>query len=107
MLPGVEAVLARWLLGELVGLHPRRGGLGGAVAADQVDVLLLQPLLRALVVVEHRRVEVELDDLAHLAERSLGVPDEVFEVDLVVVRDSSTPCAALSIRSTQSCADSS
>ena len=68
-------------------LHPRRGWLGRAVAADEIDVLLLQALLGALVVVEHRRVEVELDQVADLAECSLGVADEILEVDLVVVLD--------------------
>ena len=71
---GVDALAA--LLGDDDDEELRPVGLVG---------LLAQALLRALVVVEHARVVVELDEVADPAQHALGVADEVLELDLHVV----------------------
>ncbi len=58
-----------------------------ARAARQLARLLLQPLLGPLVVAEHRRIEVELDELADPPQLPLGVEHEVLELDLHVVAE--------------------
>ena len=61
----------------------RAARAGRSPSAGQVADLA-QPLAGALVVVEHRRVEVELDQLADPPQRRLGVGDQVLVAQLEV-----------------------
>src|SRR5213079_2012160 len=71
------------ILGEQVPGEVRRPlkGQPGLGAAD----LLAQPLARALVVLEHRRVEFEIAELADRAKHPLGVQDQFLEANLEVM----------------------
>ena len=61
------------------------GAVRTALAGRKVAGHLLEALSGALVVVEHRRVVVELDELAYPPQRRLGVGHEVLVADLDVV----------------------
>ena len=92
------------VLGDLLGRHPlpphsdpvgprrllgRRwlsslaAAWGEAVLARQLARLLREPLLGALVVVEHHGVEVELDEVTDAPQHALRVGDQVLELDLL------------------------
>jgi hypothetical protein len=64
---------------------PRLGGPRPPPRPLEIAGLLPQPILGALVIVEHRRLEGEVDELAHAPQRRLGVEDQVLEADLEIV----------------------
>ncbi len=82
--PDVDPRLLGRLRRHRVRLHSLLARQRPARAALALPVHLLQPLGGALVVVEHDRVPVELDELADAAQRRLGVPHEVLVADLHV-----------------------
>ena len=66
--------------------HPLLGGNHLALArAGKVAGDLLQAVESAVVVVEHRRVPVELHELADAPQRRLGIADQVLVAQLGVV----------------------
>ena len=84
--PAADRVGGRRLLRERVRLHPLLAG-SQRLAVDRLQVVrhLRHPLLGALVVREHHRVELELDEVADRAQRALGVEDQVLVAQLEVV----------------------
>ena len=84
--PALDAVGARRLGRERVGRDPLGAGPHLAALAGQVRQLR-EALRRALVVVEHRRVELKLDELADLSKDGRGIGDQVLVAKLEVVRD--------------------
>src|SRR3954452_25026399 len=83
-LPDLDSLRLGRFRGHRMRLHPLLPGERAPGAALALAVHLLQALCRSLVVVEHGRVEVEIDELAHAPQRRLGVEDDVLVADLEV-----------------------
>ena len=87
-LPDRDSLGVGGLGGERVSVDPlARLTLGTPLARGERPGHLLQALLGPLVVGEHRRVVVELDQLADAAEDALGVLDQVLVPDLEIAVD--------------------
>ena len=84
--PGLQLLLLGRRRGEgVLGLAVLGRPLALALLGRQRAVQLAQPLGRALVVVEHRRLEIQLDEPTDAPQRRLRVRDQVLVAQLDIV----------------------